>query len=312
MATPTVSTFAGSVILQPIIVAMTSLVLSSLLSYEIAGQLDWRPITVCVTCDILAVGVDHLKDQEVVIGAWGAAVVKRFTPLFHLARIFLALNASLLVIALCRSPPKMTLVTAVFTAPAFLWATPLEFGWVGAVLKRFTRTNYDQEVEYDSPKSNEPFIIKRVPGMKAIFDGIIRGCGTFLVVHSALQLSWNSAHNALPWTIIETIVWSTVNRTCHCIMTDVRDYDEDEKAGVPTIPVLLESPLKTRVILTVAQAAVMMAFLRNPFIVGSSCFAIALVWILGKDSPKVYFRLSLHSQSIFIVMYAVMFSLDVL
>ncbi|KAG1753492.1 hypothetical protein EDB19DRAFT_1669549 [Suillus lakei] len=271
MATPTVSTFAGSVILQPIIVAMTSLVLSSLLSYEIAGQLDWRPITVC--------------DQEVVIGAWGAAVMKRFTPLFHLA---------------------------LFAAPAFLWATPLEFGWIGTVLKRFTRTNYDQEAEYDSPKSNEPFIIKRVPGMKAIFDGIIRGCGTFFVVHSTLQLSWNSAHNALPWTIIETIVWSTVNRTCHCIMTDVRDYDEDEKAGVPTIPVLLESPLKTRVVLTVAQAAVMMAFLRNPFIVGSSCFAIALVWILGKDSPKVYFRLSLHSQSIFIVMYAVMFSLDVL
>jgi 4-hydroxybenzoate polyprenyltransferase len=95
-------------------------------------------------------------------------------------------------------------------------------------------------------------------------------------------------------------------------MTDVRDYDEDRKTGVPTIPVLLESPLKTRIVLTVVQAAVMMAFLHNPFIVGSSCFAIALVWILGKDSPKVYFRLSLHSQSIFIVMYAVVFALDLL
>jgi hypothetical protein len=127
-----------------------------------------------VTCDILAVGVDHLRDQEAAIGAWGAAVMKRFIPLLHLARIFLALNASLLVIALCRSPPKMTLVTALFTVPAFLWATPLDFQRIGA-LKRFIRANYDQDVECDSPKSNEPFIIKRVPGMKAIFDGIIRG-----------------------------------------------------------------------------------------------------------------------------------------
>lgn len=128
---------------------------------------------------------------------------------------------------------------------------------------------------------------------------------------------------------METVIWSTVNRTCHCvrqflsckvlptegfpkIMTDVRDYDEDVKTGVPTIPVLLGSALKTRMVLSVVQAAVMMAFLRNPFIVGSSSFAIALVWILGKDSPKVYFRLSLHSQTIFIVLYAVMLAFDLL
>jgi hypothetical protein len=49
MATPTVSTFVGSVILQPIVVAMSSLVLSSLLSYELAGQLDWRPVSLLWT-----------------------------------------------------------------------------------------------------------------------------------------------------------------------------------------------------------------------------------------------------------------------
>jgi hypothetical protein len=305
MAMPTVSTFVSSVILQPIIVGMSSAIHSSLLSYEIAGQLDWRPITVCLTCDVLVTSIDHLKDQEVVISARGTAAMKRFTSLFHLARTFLALNASLLVMALYQGPSKTTLFTAVFTTPAFLWATPLDLQWIGRVL-RFTWANYDQE---DSLRTNKPFIIKRVPGMKAIFDGIIRGCGAFLVVHSALQLSCQSSHNAPPWTIIETIIWSTVNRTCHSVMTDVRDYDEDKKAGVPTIPVLLESPLKTRIVLTVVQAAVMMTFFRNPFIVGSSCFAIALAWILGKDSPKVYFRLSLHSQSIFIIIYAVMFVL---
>ncbi|KAG1855972.1 hypothetical protein F4604DRAFT_1590582 [Suillus subluteus] len=309
MTTPTVSTFVGYVVLQPIIVAMSTAVLSSFLSYEIAGQIDWRPITVCLTCDILTVSVDHLKDQEVVIGALGAADMKRFTPLFRLARVFLALNASLLVMALCQSPSEVTFITAVFTTPAFLWVTPFDLQWIGRVLKRFIRANYDQEVGYDSPRSKEPFIIKRIPGVKAILDGIIRSCMPFLVVHSALQLSWQSAHKAPPWTITETMIWSIVNRICHCIMADVRDYDEDKKTGVPTIPILLESPLKTRIVLTIVQAVVMMAFLHNPFIVGSSCFAIALVWILGKDSPKAYFRFSLHSQSIFIIMYAVMFAL---
>ncbi|KAG2138151.1 hypothetical protein BD769DRAFT_1601179 [Suillus cothurnatus] len=163
------------------------------------------------------------------------------------------------------------------------------------VLKRFVWVDYDQE---DSPGFNKPFIIKRVPGMKAIFDGIIRG-----------YLSWQSVNNAPPWTIIETVIWSTVNRTCHClpnILADARDYDEDVKTGVPTIPVLLKSSLKTWMVLTAVQGADMIAFLHNPFIVGNCCFTIALARILGKDSPKVYFRLSLHSQSILIVMYAVM------
>ncbi|KAG1814323.1 uncharacterized protein BJ212DRAFT_1482067 [Suillus subaureus] len=299
MATPTVSTFVGYVILQPIIVGMSTAVLSSFLSYEIAGQVDWRPITVCSTCDILTGSFDHLKDQEVVIGALDAAATRRFTPLLRLARIFLALNASLLVMALCRSPSEVTFITVVFTAPAFLWATPLDLQRIGRLLRKFIRENYDQEVEYDSPRSKEPFIIKRIPGVKAILDGIILSCMPFFVVHSALQLSWQSAYNTPPWM---------VNRICHCIMADVRDYDEDKKTGVPTIPILLGSPLKTRVVLTAVQA-VMMAFLHNPFIVGSSCFAIALVWILGKDSPKAYFRFSLHSQSIFIIMYAIMFVL---
>ncbi|KAG2116811.1 hypothetical protein DEU56DRAFT_839905 [Suillus clintonianus] len=305
MATPTVSTFVDAVILRPIVVAINTLVLASLMSYVMAEQLEWRAITVCVTCDILAVGVDHFKDQEIDIRACGAAVVKRFAPLFYFARIFLVLNASLLVIALCQSPPKMTIVTAVFTAPAFLWATPLYPQRIGAVMERFIRAKHVQEVGHNSSIPGGPFIIKRIPGMKAIFNGIIRGCGIFFVVHSALQELWKSDYNALPWSIIETVIWSTVNRICHSIMTDVRDFDEDEKAGVPTIPVLLGSPLKTRIVLTIVQAAVMMAFLGNPYILGSSCFAIALVWVLGKDSPKVYFLFSIHSQSMFIVMYAV-------
>ncbi|KAG1893268.1 uncharacterized protein F5891DRAFT_47557 [Suillus fuscotomentosus] len=304
MATTTASSFVSSVILQPLIVAISSAVLSSLLSYEIAGMLDWRPIVICATSDVLVIAADHLKDQEVDIGSQGAAVIKRFTPLAH---IFLALNASLLVAALSLSPPKATFFTAVFTAPAFLWTTPLDLSRIGTILERLVWANYGQV-----DKARRPFIIKRVPGMKAFFSGTIRSCGVFSVVHSALQSPWESTHNALPWTIAETVVWSMVNRTGHCIMSDVRDYEEDKQAGVPTIPVLLDSPLKTRMLLTVVHAAVLTAFRHNPFIVASSCFAIGLVWILGKDTPKPYFRLSLHSQTIFIVTYAVLLAFDLL
>jgi hypothetical protein len=131
----------------------------------------WK-IAICSACDILVIGVDHVRDQEVVISALGTATMKRFTPVFHAARIFLALITSLLVMALSQCPSETVFLTAVFTTPAFLWATPLDLQWIGRVLKRFMWMNYGQE---DSPGSGKPFIIKRVPGMKAIFDGIIRG-----------------------------------------------------------------------------------------------------------------------------------------
>ncbi|KAG0698131.1 hypothetical protein DFH29DRAFT_113237 [Suillus ampliporus] len=307
MATPTVSSILDSLILRPIVVAINTFALSSLVSYMIAGQLDWRPITIWVTCDIIAIVIDHLLDQEKAVAACSPDVVKRFTPLINLGRIFLALNTALLVIALFQCPPETTMVTAVFAAPAFLWATPIKSQQIGAMLKNVMGAKHDsKEVEPSSPKSSGSLVIKRVPGMKAVFNGVIRGCGVFFVVNSALQVSreLDKVSAAPPWIILETIIWSTVNRTCHAVMTDVRDFDDDYKVGVPTIPVLLGSPLKTRIVLTVIQAVAMIAFRHNPYILASSYFAIALVWLLGKDSPKMYFLLSVHSQSIFIFMYA--------
>jgi 4-hydroxybenzoate polyprenyltransferase len=86
-------------------------------------------------------------------------------------------------------------------------------------------------------------------------------------------------------------------------MTDVRDFEDDMKAGVPTIPVLLGSVLKTKVILTACHMLVMLAFVENPYIMGSCLFATALVWMLGKHSPKKAFLFSSHSQSLFIIWY---------
>ncbi|KAG1723957.1 hypothetical protein EDB19DRAFT_1834409 [Suillus lakei] len=290
MATPTVSTFINAVILRPIVVAINSLVLASLMSYMIAGWLDWRPalwfsntivqkITVCTTCDILAVGIDHFRDQGIAIGTCGAAVIQCFALLFYLVHIFLVLNVSLLMIALCPSPPNMAILTCNFYYPRF---------------SGFICVKHDQETGYSSLRSGTPFIIKRVPGMKAIFNGIIRG------------QSWKSDYNVLPWTIIKTVIWLTVNHICHSTCVTLT---EDDKAGVLTIPVLLGSPLKTWIVLTIIQAAVMIAFIGNPYILASSCFAIALVWILGKDSPKECFLLSIHSQSIFIVIVVLLFEL---
>ncbi|KAG0703672.1 hypothetical protein DFH29DRAFT_850074 [Suillus ampliporus] len=306
MATPTVSSILDSLILRPIVVAINTFALSCLFSYMIAEQLDWRPITIWVTCDIIAIIIDHLMDQEEAVAAAGAEFVKRFTPLINLGRAFLALNTAALVIALSQCPPETTMVTAVFAAPAFLWATPIKPQRIGAMLKNFMGVNNVKEGESPAPKSSGSLVIKRVPGMKAVFNGVIRGCGVFFVVNSALQVSrpLDQVSAAPPWIILEAIIWSTVNRTCHAVMTDVRDFHDDFKVGVPTIPVLLGSPFKTRVVLTAIQVVAMMAFRHNSYIMASSYFAIALVWLLGHDSPKVYFLLSVHSQSMFIFMYA--------
>jgi len=86
-------------------------------------------------------------------------------------------------------------------------------------------------------------------------------------------------------------------------MTDVRDFEDDMKAGVPTIPVLLGSVLKTKVILTACHMLVLLTFIENPYILGSCLFAAALVWMLGKESPKKAFLFSSHSQSLFIIWY---------
>lgn len=45
MSTPTVSGFIGAVIIRPVVVAINSLVLASLMSYVIAERLDWRPVS---------------------------------------------------------------------------------------------------------------------------------------------------------------------------------------------------------------------------------------------------------------------------
>lgn len=305
MSTLTTQKLADELFLRPIVISMNSLALSALMSYVMSanGDIDWRPITICVTSDILAMGADHLKDKEEEFSSdHNNANDPRLASWFVYARTFLAASAVLLALALSQCPVSTLLTTAAFVAPALLWTTPISFKKFGLISRRLLgRFGGDKH----QPSTSAPvLVIKRIPGMKAIFNGIIRGCGIYTVVLSVLSGSGNLTNTLpSPWTVVQLIVWSTVNRSCHAIMTDVRDFEDDMKAGVPTIPVLLGSVLKTKAILTACHMLVMLAFIENLYIMGSCLFAAALVWMLGKNSPKKAFLFSSHSQSLFIVWY---------
>lgn len=303
----TVTKLSDELFLRPIVISMNSLALSSFMSYVMSasGKLDWRPIIICVTSDVLAIGIDHLKDKEEVFSSnHNNARDPHLACWFVYARTFLTANAVLLAFALSVCPISTVLATAAFVLPALLWTTPLNFAKFGLVLKRLLWRSVKDEDEHQLPVSAPILVIKRIPGMKAIFNGIIRGCGIHTVVLTVLSKSGSLADTLpSPWSTVQLIVWSTVNRSCHAIMTDVRDFEDDMKTGVPTIPVCLGSIRKTKVILTVCHMLVMLAFIENPYITGSCLFATALVWILGKNSPKKAFLLGSHSQSLFIVWY---------
>ncbi|KAG2054292.1 hypothetical protein BDR06DRAFT_955529 [Suillus hirtellus] len=305
MSTLTIPKLVDELFLRPIVISMNSLALSALMSYVMSANagIDWRPITICVTSDILAMGSDHLKDKEEEFSSdRNNANGPRLASWFLYARTFLTVSAVLLAFALSQCPISTLLTTATFVAPALLWTTPISFKkfWLISrrLLGRFAGDSHQ-------PSTSAPvLVIKRIPGMKAIFNGIIRGCGIYAVVFSVLSGSGNMTNTLpSPWSVVQLLVWSTVNRSCHAIMTDVRDFEDDMKAGVPTIPVLVGSILKTKVILTACHMLVMLAFIENTYIMGSCLFATALVWNLGKDSPKKAFLFSSHSQSLFIIWY---------
>ncbi|KAG1768832.1 hypothetical protein EDD22DRAFT_212207 [Suillus occidentalis] len=305
MSVLTIPKLADDLFLRPIVISMNSLALSALMSQVMSadGILDWRPIIICVTSDILAIGADHLKDkEEEFLSDHNNANDPRLAYWFVCARTFLTTSAVLLALALSQCPISTLLTTAAFVVPALLWTTPISFNKFGLIPRRLLgRFGGDN---HQPPASGPTLVIKRIPGMKAIFNGIIRGYGIYTVVRSVLSGSGNLTTTLpSPWSFVQLVTWSTVNHSCHAILTDVRDLDEDLKAGVPTIPVLLGSVLKTKVILMACHMLVMLAFIENPYIMGSCLFATALVWMLGKHSPKRAFLLSSHSQSLFIVWY---------
>jgi hypothetical protein len=131
-------------------------------------------ITICVTSDILAMGADHLKDKEEEFSSdRNNANDPRLASWFVYARTFLTASAVLLSLALSQCPISTLLTTAAFVVPALLWTTPISFNKFALIPRRLLgRFGGD---DHQPPTSGPTLVIKRIPGMKAIFNGIIRG-----------------------------------------------------------------------------------------------------------------------------------------
>lgn len=122
---------------------------------------------ICVSSDIITIGLDHFNDQSSSLALARKTSDTDVVSLFGRAQSLLTLSAIVLCVALSHSPPLTWLITAVFVTPALLWDTPLFARRVKAK---------KEEKKTNSPSiAKNGFIIKRVPGMKAVFIGIIRG-----------------------------------------------------------------------------------------------------------------------------------------
>ncbi|EED79654.1 predicted protein [Postia placenta Mad-698-R] len=157
---------------------------------------------------------------------------------FSRARIYLILNAVALLIGLLCCPLSTWMLVACILVPALLWNTPL-FNWPALTSRG---------------EAKHAFVLKRVPVMKAVFVGVIRGT----------------------WDPVRLMVWSTINWTCMSITHDMRDFEDDKVARIPTIPVLLDSVYRARVLITAVQLAVLMACSNDLYIVSCSLWIITL------------------------------------
>ncbi|KAG2068406.1 hypothetical protein BDR04DRAFT_1119799 [Suillus decipiens] len=89
------------------------------------------------------------------------------------------------------------------------WTTPINFKGFAMVSRRLSRRfGRDKNQPYASAPV---LVIKRIPGMKAISMASFEGNLTITVPS--------------PWSVVQLIVWSIVNRSCHAILNDVCDFD---------------------------------------------------------------------------------------
>ncbi|RDX54494.1 hypothetical protein OH76DRAFT_1341061 [Lentinus brumalis] len=281
---------------HPLMLSIGSLSLSTFMSRSIYGMIDWRPVLICVASDILAIGMDHYFDQEPMQLYALKTGNSEMTAIFKQAKVLLFSSAALLLFALAVSPPWTWLMVTIFFGPAFIWDFKLLiFG--GKRQQKKARQS-------DEKPAQKAFSIKRIPGMKAVLIGIIRGCGTFAIVNSILARSLPVASSGPSiWNPTQIIIWSTINRACHAVMADVRDFHEDWEKQVPTIPVLLKSVFRTKVLLSAIHLLTTVLYSYNPYIVFASLYATVLVWFLNENSPRGLYRLSFHSQTLTALLY---------
>ncbi|EMD31213.1 hypothetical protein CERSUDRAFT_127520 [Gelatoporia subvermispora B] len=288
-------------LLHTLLLSLGSLSLSMLMSRSIFNVLDWRPIAITVSSDIIAIGIDHYFDHA------GSFVHAKKTgdvaalSVFKRARLMLIASAVVLSVALVCSPPLTWVMVTIFFGPAFIWDVNL--------LDIFSPSR-DPDLLRQKDEARKQNIVKkklsvkRIPGMKSLLVGIIRGGGTFAVVYSVLEpITGSVGGHSQMWTAKQIVIWSIVNRACHAVMADVRDFPEDKEKRIPTIPVLLDSVWKTKTLVTALHTLVCLAYHNNPYIIFASLYATALVWVLNTGTPRRTFHFSFQSQTLVGLMY---------
>lgn len=270
--------------------SLSTLAITLFISHSTWGVIDRRPILILFTADYIGFGFDHYLDNRPILLRAREAGEADIVTVFWRARFALTSAAILLAVALILSPLSTWIITATLLVPALLWDTPL-FYW------RQPAVQLSEKAKGETEEPRSGFAIKRIPGMKPVIVGVIRGCGYYAVIRSVVAALYPNGPVMRSWDPIQLVIWSTINWTCISTLADVRDFADDRVSGVPTIPVLLESVYKTRVLLTIAHTLTMLAFFNNPYIVLNTLYTIGLVWIMDDKSPRFLYRLNTHSQT---------------
>ncbi|OCH86644.1 hypothetical protein OBBRIDRAFT_689371, partial [Obba rivulosa] len=285
-------------IFYPLILSIGSLTLSMFMSTLIFDALHWQSAVICTTSDIIAMSMDHYFDHIPSLAA--ARKIGDITTVstFTQARILLATSVALLFTTLLLSPPLTWAAVVLFFGPAFIWNFDLS---KPSSLRGDISVGGERKTERGH---RGRFSVKRIPGMKAVLDGVIRGGGIFAVNYSMhARAAPRITGSPQIWSARQIVIWSTINHICHSVMTDIRDFHEDEKDQVLTIPVILGSIQMTRTVLTLVHLSIMWACVENLYIVFSSLYSMVLVWSLNPNSPRRFYSLSFHSQTLTVVLY---------
>ncbi|KAH9934395.1 uncharacterized protein B0H18DRAFT_870166 [Fomitopsis serialis] len=286
----------------PAVLAAGSLALSAFMSCLLFDTLDWRPILICILSDYIAIGLDHYLELVDIASTRGT--VGHTTIVFQVAKALLVISTLLLSAVLFFCPPRTWLVVAVCFGPAFVWDIDVSY-YVKAFLPGGkSARGVGCEEDNVKPAAQKVWSVKRIPGLKALLIGVIRVYGTYAIVSSCSN-SRALATNAhfVRWVPWQFFLWSVVDRTCHAVMEDVRDYPDDLKSGVPTIPVLLRSIPKSKLVLSVVHVVGLAVYHHNHYIILSAAYAIAFVWLLDHTSSRSLYHLSYHSQTIAFAAY---------
>lgn len=136
-------------------------------SYDPCYSCALEQVVICVTGDILAIGLDHYFDQKPMQVYAMKSGNREMTTIFKQAKHLLLWSTALLIVALALSPPWTWVMCSIFLAPALLW----DFKLFVSGGKRQRK----QDRQSDERTEKKAYSIKRIPGMKAIIIGIIRG-----------------------------------------------------------------------------------------------------------------------------------------